>query len=256
MYLQGALVVLAAFLCGAGLTWLWHRLVRPRASSEGLPLMAAACGTVASMYVLTIAFLIVSASSSLRDAQNEAEAEAGALRNAYLVAQYFPTAERRDLQSAVRDYTDTVITKEWPALSREKAAPEAWNRLDALNSRMYRGSGEDSRLHGDLRAAVDDVYAQRRLRVAAAAEHVPGLLLGFLITTAFAVPCFFLLMGWPSGVRPVLGMGTIVALCAFGIWIVLQLNHPYGSGVRIAPDSFRDALVRMEQIDAQRSAGR
>ncbi|MYW70122.1 DUF4239 domain-containing protein [Streptomyces sp. SID8379] len=255
MYLLWALVALAAFVCGAGLTLLWHRYVGPRAGTDGMPVMAAACGTVASLYVLTIAFLIVSASSSLGDARAEAEAEAGALRDAYLAADHFTSDERGRLQRQVRGYARTVIDVEWPTLARDPAAPAAWSRLDGLRDLALDSRGASAEVRADLHRAVGDLYTQRRLRVAAATESVPPLLLGFLITTAVVVPVFFLLMGWPSGPRAAVGLGVVAALFASGIFIVLQLDHPYAHGMRISPDSFREALVRMDQIDGRHFAG-
>ncbi|WP_338702706.1 hypothetical protein V2W30_35545 [Streptomyces sp. Q6] len=251
MYVQWALVAAAAFLAGIGLTWLWHRTVGPRKSADGMPLMAAACGTVASMYVLTIAFLIVNASSGLGDARSEAEAEAGALRDAYIAARSFAPDERRRLQAELRAYTRTVIDEEWPALARRETAPAAWDRLDALHARSLNGRGAPTLARSDLHQALNTVYAQRRLRVAAAGESVPAPLFAFLLLTAVTVPVFFLLMGWPSGTRPAVGLGVVMALCASGIFIVLQLNHPYSSGMRVSPESFRDALTRMEHLDAR-----
>ncbi|MFD6419593.1 hypothetical protein [Streptomyces sp. NPDC060194] len=249
MWVYGALVVVAAFLCGAAAARLWHRFVGPRGSADGLPLLAASCGTVASLYVLTIAFLIVSATSSLGGARADAEAEAAALRQAYLAAGQLDPAERREVRGAVRAYADTVIDDEWPELARDKASREAWERLDGLNSLTYGVDSGSPRARDDVRQAVNTVYEQRRHRLAAAADRLPGILVAFLVVTAVVAPLYFLLAGWPSGVRATACLGVLCALFASGIWIVLQLNQPFGSGVRVSPASFQEALARMDQID-------
>ncbi|MCX4834562.1 hypothetical protein OG785_03385 [Streptomyces sp. NBC_00006] len=251
MYLYGVLVACGAFVLGATAAWLWTRHVDRRWPIQSGPVVAASCGAVASLYVLTIAFLIVNTSASLGNARAGAVAESGALRDAYLVAQRYPAAERRELQASLRTYTDTVIDVEWPRLARGEDSPAAWNQLDALHNRILASHDAPALAQADLRTALHEVYVQRRLRVAAADDGIPPVLLGFLISTAVLVPLYFLLMGWPTGVRARAGLGTTAALFAAGIWIVLQLNHPFASGIRVTSDSFKDALARMEQVDSR-----
>ncbi|MFD4372382.1 hypothetical protein [Streptomyces sp. NPDC058486] len=251
MYVRGALVALGAFALGAAVAWLWSRHVDRRWSIQGGPVVGASSGAVASLYVLMIAFLIVNTSSSLGNARASAVAESGALRDAYMAASGYPGAERRGLQEGVRAYTSTVIDVEWPALARGEEAAGAWNELDALQERARSSTSGTAADAADLRTALHEVYTHRRARVAAADDGIPPVLLAFLVSTAVAVPLYFLLMGWPTGRRAVLGMGTVAALFAGGIWVVLQLNHPFASGMRVTPESFRNALARMEQVDGR-----
>lgn len=55
-------------------------------------------------------------------------------------------------------------------------------------------------------------------------------------------------MGWPPGWRYVAGLGLLAAAMGFGVWMVLQLNMPYGNGVRVEPTAFLDALVRYRSL--------
>ncbi|MFD7730978.1 hypothetical protein ACFV6F_11415 [Kitasatospora phosalacinea] len=250
MYLQGALVWFGAFGFGSALARLWQRYVGRRWIGDTTPVVGAACGAVASLYVLTIAFLIVSTSNSLGTARSGAGAEAGAVRDAYLAARQFPAADAAALQRGLREYARTVAETEWPLMERGRAAPAAWEQLDGLSGRAASCEGVTAAARSDLHGALQELYVQRRARLAAAGDGMSPVLLGFLVTSACVAPFFFLLMGWPTGARAVAGLGVVTAMFVIGVWLVLQLNHPYASGIRVPPTAFREALVRMDQLDA------
>ncbi|BAJ32705.1 MULTISPECIES: DUF4239 domain-containing protein [Kitasatospora] len=264
MYLQGAAVALGA--CGLGMlaAWLWQRRIGRRWIADGGPTVSAACGAIASMYVLTIAFLIVSTSNSLGTARAGTGIEAGAVRDAYLASRGYPAAQAAALQRGLRDYARTVVDEEWPLMARGQAAPAAWEHLDALRDLTTADSagasgaagaaapGASAQSQSDLHDALQQVYTQRRARLSAAAgDGISPVLLGFLITSACVAPFFLLLMGWPTGPRALLGMGLLAAMFASGVWVVVQLNHPFASGIRVGSGAFRDALARMDQLDAR-----
>lgn len=251
MYVVGGLIVAGAFLAGAAAAWLWHRYVAPHWSCESVPVVAAACGAVASFYVLTIAFLIVSASTSLGAARTSAVAEAGAVRDAYMAAQSLSPEQRKPIQNALRAYTRTVADVEWPELAHRQAAPSAWNRLDALPPLVDSTKGGSTAAQADLHSSLHEIFVQRRLRLATSREGVAPVLLAFLTVAAVVTPAFFLLMGWPSGSRAMVGLGVLAALFAAGIWLVTELNHPFSNGIRVGPEAFHDALLRMTHLDAR-----
>ncbi|MEU2835469.1 hypothetical protein ABZ667_44165 [Streptomyces lavendulae] len=142
-----------------------------------------------------------------------------------------------------------MIDDEWGRLEKGTVSGRAWAELDATRSRTIAAlTAVDDRSAKNLDAAIQIVYTERRVRLAAAKEGIAPVLIYALMATATVAVLFLPLMGWPHGVRPSIGLGLIAGLFAAGIWLVLQLNHPYGNGIHVSPDAFRDAIARYPSL--------
>ncbi|WP_405015669.1 hypothetical protein OHV05_00140 [Kitasatospora sp. NBC_00070] len=239
-------LVLTAAAFGTGASWLGHRLVHQGKAPDPGPAVGTAVGAVASFFIFTVAFLTVTATNSINAARHDAYVEAGALTDLYLAAGTLPDPARTDLQRMTRDYTEGVIVREWPNLREGHTEPRTREAAYALGARVDQElAGAPAHTATDLHDAMRAVLAGRRARNAAASEGVPRILILTLVGTAFLTVLFLVLMGWPKGRRGSVGIGVVSGLFAFGIWLVMQLNHPFGSGVHVDPTPIREALAHM-----------
>ncbi len=244
------LIMIAAAAFGGGVSWLGHRLTAGRSPDPG-PAVGTAVGAVASFFIFTVAFLTVNATTSMAVARQGSYSEAGALTDLYLATHNLAEPTRGEVRHTIEDYTRRIVTDEWPTMVNGRIDYGTRDALYVLGFKVDSVLAQaPPRTANDLHDAMHGVYGHRRDRVAAAGEGLPSSLLATLVGTALLTILFLVLMGWPKGRRGLIGIGVLAALFAFGIWLVLELNHPYGSGIHVQPTAFQEALDRMHYLAA------
>ncbi|MER5866517.1 hypothetical protein [Kitasatospora sp. NPDC002040] len=251
MALSALLVVLAAAVASATLAWLSHRTVyRTRLPDTG-PALGTAAGAVLSFFVVTMAFLLVNSTGALSTARQNNYAEAGAVIDLYLAAEKLPEPAKQQIRSKSEDYLREVIEVEWPQMATGHVDLTTFRTTYQLRQIVLDlPATAPTMAVRDARQAVADVLAQRRVRTTAAGDGAPPFLLVTLIGAAVLSVLFLLLLGWPRGRRGIVTIAVVGGLLAFSIWLVLQINHPYGAGIRVMPGAFYDAIDRIHLIEA------
>lgn len=242
-----ALVVACAAGIAVLLSWLGHFVARKRSLPDAGPAVGTAAGVVFSFFILTLAFLMVSSAQDVATARKNNYAEAGALIDLYLAANRMPEPSRSEVRGHAEQYAHMVIDREWPKMADGRMDDETWAMaygLYVLETKLP--ADTPAKAVDDARDAVNKLLAQRRVRVADVQNGLPPIMIGTLIGAAVLSVLFLVLIGWPKGVRGRLGIAALGAICGYGVWLVLQLNHAYGSGVHVDPVAFHEALRRME----------
>ncbi|MFG2823482.1 hypothetical protein ACGFX4_29160 [Kitasatospora sp. NPDC048365] len=243
------LAAVAAALFGAGMAWLSHRLVHRDKVPDTGPAIGTAAGAVASFFIFTIAFMTVTATASLGAARQGTYAEAGAISDLYMATHDLAEPQRGELREELADYTRRIISDEWPALAAghqdfptREAAYQLALRVNAAAAQPQ----TPAHTAADLHDSMHGVMGHRRDRLAQAQEGLPYPLIFFLVGTSVLTILFLVLMGWPRGRRGTVAISVIGVLFAFGIWLVLQINHPYGGSVHVDPTAYQQALDRID----------
>ncbi|GAA2014903.1 hypothetical protein GCM10009839_07490 [Catenulispora yoronensis] len=255
MWLSGILATAGTGSAVAGMAWVSRRL-RWVDGADLIPTVGAVTSALIFFFFGTLAFLIVSTTQCVSAAEQATAQEAGALRDAYLSATWLPADQARTVEAALTGYTRTVVDVEWPLMERNQVSPQAWTELDALRFESGVLIGADAasdartkQATADIHKALDAVYQQRRVRVADVRAGAPTMIVAGVIGAGAVSVLFPLLVGWPRGRRYVAALGVLGAVMGFGVWLVLQINHPFGSGIRVAPTAFNDALARFASIE-------
>jgi len=74
--------------------------------------------TVGGIYAVLLAFIVYVVWGQFNDGRNYVEREATALVDLHRIATGLPTVSRKEIQSALRQYLDEVVAKEWGAMAR------------------------------------------------------------------------------------------------------------------------------------------
>ncbi|WP_405021116.1 hypothetical protein OHV05_33725 [Kitasatospora sp. NBC_00070] len=249
MALSGLLTVIAGGAAAALLAWLSHRFLHRHNLPDTGPAVGTAAGAVFSFFVITIAFLLVNSTGSLVSARQNNYAEAGALVDLYLAAGRLPEPTKHQIRSHTEEYFRQVITEEWPQMARGSIDLDTWGTVYQLKN-IVQDLPPDApaRAAGDANTAVAKLLGERRTRAASTHDEAPDFLLYTLVGAAVLSIVFLALLGWPRGRRGVIMIAIVGGMFSFGIWLVLQINHPYGSGVRVAPTAFVEAVQRIDLI--------
>jgi len=238
-----SLLVAVAVGLGIGAT-AYFATRKSSVEKPNLPVLASVCGAAMTLFVVTFAFLAVSASQALASARKDTFAEAGALRELYWVTTAMPDQERDWTQSRIRGYAEEVVTGEWPAMARGETSRHAQEVLDELRVHLGQAVRDDPVARGEALSRIHDVYTARRARISNIGVGIPPIMLGALVASAAVALGCVLLIGFPPSWRNIVALGLLAGEIAFGLYLIVQLNHPFGGDVHIGPDAFQQALDR------------
>lgn len=158
-----------------------------------LPVLASICAAALTLFVVTFAFLAVSASQALASARKETFNEAGALRELWWATLPMPAAEQERTQGLIKDYTQQVIEHEWPAMARGETSVPTQETLNSLRMHLGEVVRDDPAVRAEARSRIHDVYTARRARVSNVSVGIPTVMLvGLAGSAAVAVGCVLL----------------------------------------------------------------
>jgi hypothetical protein len=180
--------------------------------------------------------------------------EAGAVLDLYW---YSHAIEARDgllLRTRLRDYTTEVVRVEWPGMATSgRLNAHAWQRVNQLRYELERldpkPGGESIRYHNAL-DSLDRLLDARRQRAALAEEKAPALMWFALIVTGLLVVLLAMLLGDPRPVVRIVLTVVAAATVTFVVFLVYQLDVPFGGGVRVTPTPFEEGQRSFADFDA------
>jgi hypothetical protein len=196
----------------------------PRATGQ----VGAVQGALLGLLGLLLAFSFAAAGARFLEKQDLIVKEANAIGTAWLRADLLEEPHRSELRAALRSYTEHRIAVS--ARLRGGLDPAFLEQVDALHTRIWAAAiaGVDARLavmQGVL-PPVNEVIDLHATRIAAGRKHVPGLVMGLLISCSVLA---IAVIGYGSGLggrrRPALTL-PLAILLATALWITIDLDHP------------------------------
>jgi hypothetical protein len=176
----------------------------------------------------------------------QAEADQGAtLIVLYHDAEVLPEPGRTQVESAIRDYTTSMIVDEFPALATGRGSDRTERSLSRLNAVVHQ--------YLDGTGAPDQVSAIARSQyrlVEASSSGMPPLMWAFLI----GVCVLLLLMAAPLFMESarIQWLGSILLGCSLGaaLFLIIIADHPYAGPFRVTPTDLTANLHTYGVIDA------
>jgi hypothetical protein len=252
-------VSFVAVIVGAALGGMW--LVRRHTALESLEAHKDVAGfliaVVGALYSVLLAFVVVSVWESLEDADRVARREAELLVALYRDADAFPD-DSAGLRVNIRDYADTVVADEWPAMAdhqHEAAETDvALHRMfDAYRAVDPQGAGQDVFLRNAL-DRLDDVTEARRERIAASATELPRPLWGVLVAGCVITVGFSLFFPVKAARVQAVMVGALAAMTGLMLYLVVALDLPFTGDLSVKPTAMREAIAEfgdLDRLDAQ-----
>lgn len=256
MWIAAALLVALLLAIDGG-----FRLGRRRERAESAPAKAHLNAIQASMLGILALLLGFTFSSALErfEARSQAVvAEANAIGTAWQRAGLLPAAHQREARAALRDYLDTRIVANGLATDHYEGIDAMRVRTSAAQARLWeaalRAAAADPHpvttgLYAESINAVVDAYV---LRNAALDRHVPEVVLFLLMATFLMVGLVIGFAMGVAGVRHSLASHLMVALIAFLVFIILDLDRPRRGMVLVDQGSLialRAEIGRQDRTD-------
>jgi hypothetical protein len=239
-----AVLALAYAATGAALAWMSFGALLGPSIRKFDGVVAPFFGPVSLLFALLTGFLANDIADRNRQATRTVQAEAGELRNVYMLSLASPS-DMRSIRIALAAYVKALVDEEWPAMADDQAAPSASLAYDALLRELSEskiapaaGTGAHTAL---LNAAVRAGIA-RSDRLALAVDRTNGvkwvmvLLLGGMTQLSIAV----VHLQKRNAQAAALAIFSVAAVIALGM-IALQ-ERPFAGGVRIGPGPLAEIL--------------
>lgn len=208
------------------------------------------------LYAIVLAFVLVTAWENRNEAGHVTYQEAGELVDVYWTAATLPDDERDDVRAAVREYTEQVIDKEWPAMNEmEPVDAEGLLLIDRMRAPVNAIQGDNEALQmrlGDARDQIRAVADYRTERVFQAERGLTGAMWAVLLPGALLVFGVMLTLGTPTRRFQFVVVGLISGMVALMLFATYQLEFPFSRGGAIEPVAYQTALERFDAIDADR----
>lgn len=201
------------------------------------------------LYAVLVAFLVVVVWEQFGDAEDATQAEASAIAELLRDSVAIPPTDRPQVQQSLIAYTRDVIDDELPRMRRgetveEESGPmtDVWS---AYLSVQPQSRNEIAFFDHDI-VKLNDLSANRKMRVTAGDAAVPGELWVLLIGGGAVVMAFTFLFGTRDLVVHACAVGLTAGLMGFVIYLIFALEHPFVGALSVSPDPYVKVLQTWE----------
>jgi len=181
-------------------------------------------------YGLVAALIAVNVYETYSDVGRTVSREVAAISALYRDTNSYPEPARSQIQSAIRDYVQQIITEAWPQQRRGQTPSGGGALVDRIQAALvaFEPASEGQKLaHAETLRACNEMLIARRLRVDANRERLPALMWRVLIAGALLclfAACFFNVER--RGLHA-LAVGLLGTLMAMVLFLIFAWDRPY-----------------------------
>ena len=210
---------------------------------------------IGTLYGILAAFTIYVVWTQFNDAQTAVDGETNELLDLFRYAIYLQDSKvLLSLKSAIRDYSVSVATDEWAAMSSGRPSPGAVGAFETVFQAVHGVRFDDERdasAWERMIAKFEAVSDARAKRLDLAVANVPRLLRGLLYLVSFALIGGFFVLSISSDTVAVIVTVATTAIALLVIEVVEDLDDPFGGQWALSPGAF---LLLPERVDALAAA--
>jgi hypothetical protein len=245
----GALVIIGTCIGIAVLgLWLSRRHVQaflPRQND----LSAAVFGVIGTLYGVLLALLTITVLERHATVEGLIAQEASQVWDLHRDVAGFPPGIAETLQEDLRQYVDSVIHAEWPAMRQKRDS----DVTDAIIGRFMQHlvhaeprRGAESALQLVTLQRTDDFLEKRRERLFMGRAHLDTLMWVVLVVGAIVtIGCSYAFWAESLQTHAIL-TGALAAVIGLSLYLIARLDHPlWGTSQSLRPTDFEQIRDRM-----------
>jgi Protein of unknown function (DUF4239) len=200
------------------------------------------------IYAIVLGLAIAGVWEGRSGAQADALAETQALHEVKARVQVYPAAVRDKVRADVDAYARFVADEEWPYMRHHGAlSPRGTALLDRVRADVTQVQPASDLAAQAYQPVVDQVAVADQARVSRgqnAGSTMPGVVWFGLITGAVVTVGLIFLLQIRRSPRELLLAGLFSALIAFLLFLIWDLDAPFGNGLSVSADVFTDLLQK------------
>lgn len=197
------------------------------------------------LYAVLVAFVVVVVWEQFSEAEDASAKEAAAVADLLRDSEALPEEAQHTVQRNLIAYANDVVVDEFPRMQRGEVIEEQSRELVTV-WRTYLTVEPETRAEiaffDQAIVRLNDLGADRKLRVSTSESAVPAELWVLLIGGGSVVMAFTFLFGTRDILLHALAVGLTAALLAFVFYLIFALEHPYVGALSVKPDAFTRVL--------------
>jgi cytochrome bd-type quinol oxidase subunit 2 len=249
----GVLVVIGVCLAAVAGLELVQRLVPSEKRQQHNEVAGFLYAVVGVVYAVLLALLVIAVWEQYQRAREAVESEANAVADIAWTAHSLPETERYQLQELARSYAQEVVDEEWPLMEHgiegERGTPEGWDLIDDMRTTLQEVEPRtvaEQELYAEGLDQIQRLGDDRRMRLVAAEEGMPGVLWAVLVFGGVVAVGFTYLFGLQNTWAHRLMVVSLTAVIALVLFTIGVIEYPFSGGARLEPSAFELILERFE----------
>lgn len=200
---------------------------------------------VGVVFAVLIAVIVVDVWETASKADEIATAEANTLSNLLLDSNGLPPNVAGGVRADIEKYVDLVIKSEWPSQQAgrtpEKVYEPGWSVLGHLATQLAvfepasMGQNADK---AEMLRTTNDLIKARRIRILAAADHMPDTIWTILLIAGVVAVVYTYLFGAHSFGIHLAVTGLIATSIALVFVLIIALDYPFRGDVSVSDEAF------------------
>ncbi len=213
--------------------------------------IAAFVAAVGVLYAVLLAMIAVACWNNYTTVDSLASQEANLVHALFRDLAAYPQPARDDLRHLLREYVDTVIHDEWPALKAGKDDPRAGLVVDQMFERWmtFQPKDETQRLaDAEMLARLNTFQSIRENRIQDGVEGI-DITLWAVVLVGAVINVGLTYLFWIEDIRLhrrlVFTLGLTIGLV---VYLIMALDHPLWGDVSIPPKAFQAVAHSMDRV--------
>ena len=205
-------------------------------------------GAMGVFYGLALGLIAVATWENYTEVDAVVTSEAAALTSLYRDFDGYPQPLRGTLETTLREYTRTVIEKEWPAHKQGIALEDGDVMLDRLENEVMNFEPTRERekiVHAEVLRSLDTVLDRRRLRLQAVSTGLPAALWAVVLIGAVLNGLLTYLF-WIENIKlHAFVVGILACFIALLIFLTAAMDNPFRGEFSVNSDVFQTILDKV-----------
>ncbi len=205
-------------------------------------------GSMGVFYGLALGLIAVATWENYTETDAVVSREAAAVAGLYRDLDGYPQAMRSRLETMLRDYTQLVIQKEWPAHKRGIALEDGDALLDRFENEVmsFEPSKEREKIvHAEVLSSLDTVLEQRRLRLEAVGTGLPAALWCVVLIGALINGIMTYLFWIENLTLHAALVATLATFIAVLIFLTAAMDNPFRGEFSVSSEVFQTILEKV-----------
>jgi hypothetical protein len=225
--------------------WLFNKFTDQHKREKDNESVGLTYAIVAVIFAVLVAVIVVDVWETASKADEIATAEANQLSSLVLDASGLPPDMAQGVHRRVDHYIDQVVKVEWPAQQAghqdDKTYQRGWTILAHMSSELAtfepKTMGENA-TKAQMLKSVNELIKARRVRILAAADHLPDVIWLILIIAGAVSVFYTYLFGAHTFWIHMMITGLIAATIALVFVLIIALDFPFRGDVSVSDDAF------------------
>ena len=230
------------------------KLTRPWVSSfktHHNDIVASFAASVGVLYAVLLAMIAVAAWTNYTTVDSLAAQEADLVHSLFRDIEAYPQFERDELRGLLREYVDTVIHTEWPALQKGSTDRRAALVVDSIFSgwiKLDPRTEAQKIVNAETLARLNLFQSVRQSRLQTGGNGLDAVL--WVVVLAGAIVsigiCYLFWMENKTLHQVMISiLGTMIGVV---VYLILALDHPMWGAITIQPAAFESVADSMDRV--------